>query len=125
MVETTGGQGADLIGIATILNGMIYAVFDGWGDLSNANGNSGVALTSAALTIMGMGLSVPLTSNDPFVYIYWALAVLPLVIATVSYAKTEKGDQDALNSWSKSSMPPHKRTNPSAIPRVARSSKHA
>ncbi|QOY85859.1 outer membrane protein assembly factor BamB family protein [Paludibaculum fermentans] len=95
------GDFTDLTGIATILNGMTYSVMDAWGDLSNASGNGGVAMAAASLTAIGIGLSVPVSSTDPFVFAYWSLAALPLILSAANYAKAKEQDPAVSKAWAR------------------------
>ncbi|WP_321477709.1 PQQ-binding-like beta-propeller repeat protein [uncultured Paludibaculum sp.] len=99
--RSAAGDFTDLIGIGTILTGMVNSVIDGWGDLSDASGNGGVAKAAGALSLLGLGLGIPVGSTDPFVYVYWSMAVLPMILAAANYAKAKETDQAVAKAWSR------------------------
>jgi hypothetical protein len=83
---TLGGSPTQLLGIAGILNGLIYAVIDGWGDLSNSDANGGQAGADLATTIVGTGLSgvLSLSNATDLEIMFYVMSAVPLMYGSIN-----------------------------------------
>lgn len=86
---------AGLIGIADILNGTTGAIFDAFGDLEDAAGNSGLSRANMATTTIGLGLSVGSTldtgSFTPWSIAFLVLSAVPLIMSAVTHYADSRG----------------------------------